>query len=137
MAPSSPVCRLFILIVQNEEDAQRLALPLRAVGHEVFVARSEEQAARALLVHPCEVILFDSDLSSGDGHGAVKRLCAPMRKRPMMVAMTRPNNAEVRPTPEGFDHHIDKPVDAAGLIELLRRHPSGSRHGMPAPAPGS
>jgi len=137
LAPSSPVCRLFILIVQNEEDAQRLAFALRAVGHDVFLARREEQAARTLLVHPCEVILIDSDLSGGDGHGAVKRLCAPMRKRPMMVAMTRPSNGEERPTPDGFDHQIGKPVDTAGLIELLRRHPSGSRQGMPAPAPGS
>ena len=137
MAPSSPICRLFILIVQNEDDAQRLAFALRAVGHEVFLARSEEQAARTLLVHPCEVILIDTDLSDGDGHGAVKRLCAPMRKRPMMVAMTRPSNAEVCPPPDGFDHQIDKPVDTAGLIELLRRHPHRTRLGMQAPAPGS
>jgi CheY-like chemotaxis protein len=132
LAPSSPVCRLFILIVQNQDDAQRLALPLRALGHEVFVARSEEQAERTLLVHPCEVILIDTDLGGGDGRGAAKRLCGPMRVRPMMVAIIPPGHAGERRTPEGFDHHIGKPVDSADLIELLRKHPGRTRPGMPA-----
>jgi hypothetical protein len=54
-----------------------------------------------------------------------------MRKRPVLVAMTQQNLAEERSTPIGFDHHVGKPVDAAGLVELLRKHTSRTQSGPP------
>jgi CheY-like chemotaxis protein len=127
LTPTSLVQRMFILVVENDAEAQRLAQPLRAVGHEVFMARSEEQAARTLLVHPCDVILISAELSNGDGSATAERLCGPMRKRPVLVAMTGQGTAEERSTPVGFDHHVGKPVDAAGLVELLQKHTSRQR----------
>lgn len=137
LTATSQLQRMFILVVENDAEAQRLALPLRAVGHEVFMARSEEQAARTLLVHPCDVILINADLSAGNNSGAAERLCGPMRKRPVLVAMTRQSPAEERATPVGFDHHVGKPVDAADLVELLRKHTSRTQSGPPVARVGT
>jgi CheY-like chemotaxis protein len=138
LTPISQVQRMFILVVENNDsDAQRLAFPLRSVGHEVFMARSEEQAARTLLVHPCDVIVINTDLRGEDGPGAAERLCGPMRNRPVLVAMTSESSAEERSTPVGFDHHVGKPVDAAGLVEVLRRHAGRTQSGAPRATVGN
>lgn len=66
MVVSAPVKRQFILILtQDDVSAQPLTLRLRAHGHEVFIARSEDQAARTLLVHASDVILIDTWLDGG------------------------------------------------------------------------
>src|SRR5947209_13751204 len=116
MSPPSAARRLFILVVETDDSAaQRLAMRLRACGHEVFTARSEEQAVRGLLVHPCEVVLIDAGLG-GDVSGVAERLCVPMRKRPLLVAMTARDDDGSCPTPGGFDHGVAKPVDASALV---------------------
>jgi CheY-like chemotaxis protein len=119
-----PVFRpLFILVVDgHDETAQGLARVLRSLRHEVFIAHSEEQAERTLLVHPSEVILIDSNLGGKNGSALARRLGGQMKKPPLLVAMTDPSrNGEGSPL-AGFDRHIEKPVDAATLVELLREH---------------
>jgi CheY-like chemotaxis protein len=135
-----PVFRpLFILVVDGHDDnAQSLARVLRSHRHEVFIAHSEEQAERTLLVHPSDVILIDSNLGGENGSALARRLAGQMKKPPLLVGMTdRSRNGEGSRL-AGFDRHIEKPVDAAILVELLREHaaaaalvPSGEKSPQP------
>jgi CheY-like chemotaxis protein len=119
-----PVFRpLFILVVDGHDDnAQSLARVLRSHRHEVFIAHSEEQAERTLLVHPSDVILIDSNLGDENGSALARRLGGQMKKAPLLVAMTDPSRNGGGPRLAGFDRHIEKPIDAANLVELLREH---------------
>jgi CheY-like chemotaxis protein len=112
--------RLFILILMEDDGhVQPLTLGLRAHGHEVFAARSEDQAGRTLLVHASDVILIDTSLNGEDGYEIADRLCAPMRRRPVLVGIRGQDPGADGPRVRGFDHHVRKPVDAAALAEYL------------------
>jgi CheY-like chemotaxis protein len=120
MVVSAPVKRQFILILTEDDvAAQPLALRLRAHGHEIFVARSEDQAVRTLLVHPADVIVIDTWVNGEDGYEIADRLCVPMRRRPLLVGITGDNPGTDRSRTHQFDHHLERPVDAAALAEFL------------------
>ncbi len=125
-----PTRRLFILIVDEDQAAaQRLAVEVRAQRHEVFIAHNEDQAERTLLVHPCEVILIDANLSGGDGHGVAERLCVPMRKRPLLIGVTNQCLSPGGSSSDGFAHHIQKPIDVGELVKLLLNRAVGAGAG--------
>lgn len=132
MAPSALACRLFIVVVNDDENvAQHLARLLRARGHEVFVAHSEGQAERTLLVHPSDVILIDAELNGADGRVVAERLCGPMRRRPLLIGMTNQCPGAAGSPPDGFDHLVQKPVDDGELADLLLSRTVGTKPGMP------
>jgi DNA-binding response OmpR family regulator len=120
MVVSARAKRLFILILTEDDgQSQPLTLGLRASGHEVFVARSEDQAMRTLLVHASDVILIDTSLAGDDGYEVADRLCVAMRSRPVLVGMTGHDPAAERLRTHRFDHHIQKPVDVSALADFL------------------
>ena len=109
-------------------------------GHEVFIARSEEQAKRTLLVHASDVILVDTSLAGDDGYEVADRLCVPMRTRPVLVGMTGYNPSAERLRTYQFDHHVQKPVDVNSLTDYLSAPTATCRHqpiALPANHPNS
>jgi len=127
MVMSGRVKRLFILILTEDDGhAQPLTLGLRAHGHEVFIARSEDQATRTLVVHASDVILVDTSLAGDDGYEVADRLCVPMKKRPMLIGMTGHNPAAERLRTHQFDYHVQKPVDVTALAEYLSAPTDGA-----------
>jgi DNA-binding response OmpR family regulator len=133
MVASILVKRLFILILTEDDGAaQPLTLRLRAHGHEVFIARSEDQAVRTLLVHASDVILIDTWLDGEDGYEIADRLCVPMRRRPVLVGITGHDPDADRLRTHRFDHHVPKPVDATALAEYLSAHSDRRANGTRA-----
>jgi CheY-like chemotaxis protein len=130
----APPPGLRILVVDDNRDAaDSLALLLRASGHDVMTAYDGPSAvALASREHPA-VILLDIGLPGMDGY----EVCRRVRQHGMdakIIAMTgygherdRRRSAEA-----GFDGHTVKPVEVSELLKLIAAEP-----GVPArpPAP--
>ncbi|MDB5893795.1 MAG: response regulator [Rhodoferax sp.] len=124
--PSDPVPqqgRLTILVVDDNTDAaQMLALLVELLGHNVIVEQSSTKAlARALQERP-DVCLLDIGLPEMDGLELARHLRAePALARTKLVAVTgygRLNDRE-ESYAAGFDHHFVKPISAAVLMTVL------------------
>jgi|GEM_PF-2717687 len=130
MVVSTRASRLFILILTEDDgQAQPVTLQLRANGHEVFVARGEEQATRILVIHAADVILIDTWLNGEDGYEIADRLCVPMRRRPMLVGVVGRDGGPDRLRTHLFDHRVEKPVNVTALADLLLSHFNGRGNG--------
>ena len=123
-APSpKPAVRRRVLIVDDNADAaQSLALLVRNWGHEVAVARDGPEAlARAETLEP-DVALVDIGLPGMLGHELAQRLRAQPRHRNLLLAaVTGYGRAQDREAARraGFDVYLVKPVDLDELEKLL------------------
>jgi two-component system CheB/CheR fusion protein len=126
--PSSgthPPGGLRVLIVEDNVDmAESLAMLLSQWGHQVQLAYDAASALVIAARERPEVILSDLGLPGMDGYELARRLRAePAFGKVVLVALTgygRPEDQR-RALDAGFDHHLVKPPDLAGLAELLGR----------------
>jgi signal transduction histidine kinase/CheY-like chemotaxis protein len=113
-----------ILVVDDNRDAaESLALILSMSGAEVEVAFGGEQALAKMRSHKPEVTLMDIGMPGMDGYEVARRVRAdPELASLRLVALTGWGQAEdkERALKEGFDEHLTKPVDPADLDGLLR-----------------
>jgi PAS domain S-box-containing protein len=114
---------LRILVVDDNQDAaDTLAMLLEASGHEVLVEHSPHRAlARAADAAP-QVCLLDIGLPDMDGAELARRLRAlPETADALLVAVTGygQESDRARTREAGFDHHLVKPIDLAKLRALL------------------
>jgi len=116
--PSAPPMR--ILIVEDNADlAEGLAMLLRIDGHTVSVAADGVAAiSRCTELRP-EVVLLDLGLPDMDGFAVAGRLRPLLPPGAMLVALTGygQQNDRLRSEKAGFDRHIVKP---AGFDEIRR-----------------
>jgi signal transduction histidine kinase/DNA-binding response OmpR family regulator len=125
--PAGPpaLAPLRVLVVDDNRDAaESLAMLLRLDGHEVRLAHDGPAALDAAGDFRPEVVLLDIGLPGMSGHDVARRLHgghggAP----PLLVAMTGYGQEEDRRRSReaGFDHHLVKPVDPQVLRQLLAR----------------
>jgi signal transduction histidine kinase/CheY-like chemotaxis protein len=114
---------LRILVVDDNEDAaDTLAMLLEVSGHEVMVEHSPHRAlARAKETAP-QVCLLDIGLPDMDGAELARRLRALPETAPaLQVAVTGygQDSDRARTRDAGFDHHLVKPIDLDQLQALL------------------
>ena len=114
-----------ILVVDDNVDtAESLALLLRLRGHEVETAHDGPAALKmAGSFHP-EVVLLDIGLPGLDGYQVAGRLRRRRRtSKALLVALTGYGQEEDQRLAReaGFDFHLTKPVDPAIIYELLAR----------------
>jgi two-component system, chemotaxis family, CheB/CheR fusion protein len=112
-----------ILIVDDNEDgAQSLAMLLELQGNEVHTAYDGPQALQAVtLFHP-DVVLLDIGLPTLNGYDTARRMRAlPDTRNALIIALTGWGQEEDRRRSReaGFDHHLVKPVDMGTLEGLL------------------
>ncbi len=115
---------LRILIVDdNRDSADSLAMMLRALGNETKTAYDGEQAVEAWQSYLPDVTLLDIGLPNLNGYEVCKRI----RKleggsTTVLVAQTGWGQDEdrKRSADAGFDHHLVKPLDPSTLMQLLR-----------------
>lgn len=125
--PSQPHTRttagLKILIVDDNRDAaQMLAMYVEALGHEVIVEHGARKALERARTERPQVCLLDIGLPDMDGNELARHLRAqPGTATAVLVAVSgygqeqdRTNSREA-----GFDYHFVKPVNAAQFIDLL------------------
>lgn len=114
---------LTILVVDDNEDAaDALALVLEAAGHRVFRARDGAGAVEAARENRPDVVLLDIGLPDLDGCEVAKRIQADVENPPHLVAVTGFGDSESarRVREAGFDRHLLKPVDFEQLDGILR-----------------
>ena len=117
---------LRILLVEDDGDsAETLAVLLRIYGHEVQVARDGPTALRLAADQPPDVALLDLGLPGGmDGYEVARRLREQEAdKQPHLIAVTGYGRDEDRRRSEegGIHLHLLKPVDGEALNRLLQR----------------
>jgi PAS domain S-box-containing protein len=116
-------CRILV-VDDNEDSADSVAILLRTMGNEVHVARDGLEAVRAAAAFQPEVVLLDLGLPKLNGFEAASRI----RKQPgggdvVLIALTGWGQPEDRRRSKeaGFDYHLIKPIDFGALQELLGR----------------
>src|SRR6185312_10940311 len=118
-----PVSGRRILVVDdNHDSAESLAMLLEITGNETLVAYDGMVALRQAAAFRPDVVLLDLGLPKLDGYEVARRLRArPWGKKLVLVAITGwGQDEDRRHTAEaGFDGHLVKPVDYAALTQLL------------------
>jgi CheY-like chemotaxis protein len=119
------VVRRVLVVDDNRDTADSLAVLLRLAGHEawaVYEGRSVLGAARAL--RP-DVVLLDLALPGGpSGYELAQRLRhEPGFERALLVAVSGYGQEEDRQhaLQVGFDHHLLKPAEPDELMSLISR----------------
>ena len=114
-----------ILVVDDNRDAaQGLAMLLEIKGHEVATAHDGGQALEAARQFQPTVVLLDIGLPEMDGYEVASRLRAQRGGDALLlVAVTGYGQESDRKRSEeaGFDHHLLKPVRLEALEQLLQR----------------
>lgn len=120
---AKPKVPLSILIVDDNRDgADSLAMMLRILGNETRVAYDGLQGVEAAEQLRPDVILFDIGLPKLNGYEACCRLRGePWGKSITLIAVTGWGQDEDRQRSKevGFDYHLVKPVDPHTLMTLL------------------
>ena len=126
MSVAGPSLRaLDVLVIEDNHDgADSLALLLRHYGHTVRVAYTGPAGVRAALDNPPDVVLSDINLPGQSGLSIARRLVDGLPVKPLLIAITAVDADELaeRAAQSGFDHFFRKPVDPAELAELLAEH---------------
>jgi signal transduction histidine kinase/DNA-binding response OmpR family regulator len=122
-----------VLIVDDNRDAtDSMAMLLKMEGYDVRVAYDGPQALDAVRQARPDVILLDIGLPGMDGFQVAQRVRAdPDNSAIVIVAVSGYGQEEhrARSTQVGCDHHLVKPIEPAIVSELLASLHS-SRHGV-------
>jgi CheY-like chemotaxis protein len=117
-----------ILIADDSRDnADSLAMLLRTMGHDVRTAYDGEEAVQTASSWRPDAALLDIGMPKVNGYDAARRIREqPWGQGMLLIAVTGWGQGEDRKRTEaaGFDHHLVKPVDPAGLTTVLAALPS-------------
>ncbi len=112
-----------VLVVDDNHDAaDSLALLLRLGGHEVRICHDGATAVAVAAADRPRLVLLDIGLPGMDGYAVARQLRQlPELAGTVLVALTGYGQAEdVRRSHEaGFDHHLVKPADPETLVNLF------------------
>jgi PAS domain S-box-containing protein len=125
--PTPP--RRVLVVDDNRDGAESLAMLLGVWGHEVELAGDGAEALSAVKNRRPDVVLLDIGLPGMDGYQVAQRL----RREPgmadtLLVALTGYGQDEDRRRSReaGFDDHLVKPVDPDRLEQLLAAGKGGN-----------
>ncbi len=108
-----------VLVVDDNEDAaDALAMLLRVTGHETLTVYDGPSALEAARKFVPQVVLLDIGLPGLDGYEVARRLRDdPGTAGVLIIAVSGYGQEGDRATARasGFDHHLTKPVDLADL----------------------
>jgi signal transduction histidine kinase/CheY-like chemotaxis protein len=127
---SSSSTRRVMIVDDNVDAADSLALLLSIEGHETACVYSAAAALQRVSAFAPDVVLLDIGLPDTDGYEVARRMrdlpgCAAIT----LVALTgygQPEDRE-RALAAGFEAHLVKPVDLAALAQMLAIYPRPPR----------
>jgi PAS domain S-box-containing protein len=120
--------RRVLIVDDNEDAANSLAMVLQFDGHDVKVVYSGAQALECALAFKPEIVLLDVGLPGMDGYEVASRLRAEVALDPLrLIAVTGYGRDADRKRSEmaGFECHLVKPIDFSALLRLLAGSLSG------------
>jgi CheY-like chemotaxis protein len=120
--------RRILVVDDNTDAADTLALLLRVIGHEVRTAYDGQTALDFVQAQPPDVVLLDIGLPGTSGLEVARRMRQDLGLTDaLLVALTGYGQDEDRRRSEeaGFDAHLVKPVDLDALHDLLARAAPG------------
>ena len=115
-------CLRVLLVEDNVDAAETMALVLGAFGHDVRTAHDGLSGLKVAIEYQPHIVLLDIGLPGMDGFEVAKQLrLQPTLKNIVLVAMTGYGEvaARQRSRDAGFDHHLVKPADFGKLQEIL------------------
>jgi PAS domain S-box-containing protein len=122
--PEAVLQRRILVVDDNVDAAESLALLLRLKAHDVRVAHDGPAALASVAADPPELVFLDIGMPVMNGYDLAQRL----RQRPgleslVLVALTGWGQEEDRRRSQeaGFDHHLVKPVEPDAVHQLLAR----------------
>jgi PAS domain S-box-containing protein len=116
--------RRVLIVDDNLDTADSIAMLLERSGHEVTVAYSAEKALEVAAEFQPEVVLLDIGLPEMDGYEVARRLRRDSRLKGMkLIALTGyGQDSDLQRAKEaGFDHHLVKPAGLDKIEELLTK----------------
>jgi two-component system CheB/CheR fusion protein len=120
--PPGATPRRILVVDDNTDAAESLAILLEFRGHRVSVVHDGPAALAAASATAFDFILLDIGLPGMDGYAVARELRQQIGiARPRVVALTgygRPEDQE-RTRAAGFDRHLTKPVTRDQLDALL------------------
>lgn len=122
----APQGRRVMVIDDNRDAAESLAVFLQLAGHEVKALTDPLQALASLPVFAPEVMVVDIGLPQMDGFELARRVrAAPPPDLALLVAVSGYGQPEHkrRSQEAGFDHHITKPADLNELAAMIADAP--------------
>jgi CheY-like chemotaxis protein/two-component sensor histidine kinase len=113
-------CRILV-VDDNRDSADSLAMLLRIMGNDVHTAHDGLEAVGAAAVFQPDVVLLDIGLPKLNGYEAGRRIREQQGKGVVLIALTGWGQEEDRRRSKeaGFDHHLTKPVELDALQKLL------------------
>jgi CheY-like chemotaxis protein len=114
--------RRVLVVDDNRDAAESLAMFLQLSGHTVHTAFDGEEALDAAESFRPEVVLLDLGMPKLNGYEVCRRIRAQEWGRNLLiVAQTGwgQDDDKLRTREAGFDGHLVKPVDPASVIKLV------------------
>lgn len=121
--------RRVLVVDDNVDAAESLAMVLELAGHETRTAHSGAQALEVIETFSPDVGFLDIGLPGMDGHELARRIReSPRLARIKLIALTGWGSEadKQRSREAGFDHHLTKPVEPAAVHKLLENLPMRS-----------
>jgi signal transduction histidine kinase/CheY-like chemotaxis protein len=115
------IARRILIVDDNVDSAQAIAMLLNLGGHDVRVAHDGIEAVEACAQFAPHVMLLDIGLPTLSGYEVAERIRQQPGPQPVLVALTgwgQPDDRR-RSAVAGFDLHLEKPVDHAALVRLI------------------
>jgi len=120
--PAAGAARRVLIVDDNQDGAESLALLVEMNGHDIFLAHDGLEAIEAAERIRPDVVLLDIGLPSLNGYEVCQRIREkPWGKGLILVALTGWGQEEDRRKSKeaGFNAHLVKPVDYDALMKVL------------------
>jgi CheY-like chemotaxis protein len=119
-APASITPRKVLVIDDDHDVADALAVLLKNSGHEVWTAYSGQSGVQAALKYQPDAALVDIAMPDMDGYETARRLREQLPGI-LLIAVTGlvQKSDQVRVHEAGFNYHVAKPASASQIEELL------------------
>ncbi len=113
--------RRILVVDDNEDSADSMAMLLRMRGHEVMVAHESRKALEIAATAWPSVVMLDIGLPEMDGYEVCRRLRKQGMVEAQIIAMTGygQERDQQQSLAAGFDAHTVKPVDIGEVLKLM------------------
>ena len=117
-----------LIIDDNQDGRDMLAMWLEIDGHRVFAAASGREGLEVALVERPTLVIVDIGLPDIDGHEVARRLRQALGSEVTLVAFSGYGQPEDRrrSLEAGFDAHVVKPATGETILSLVAQNSSTS-----------